>query len=168
MLTGDRNLDSVVLNKLDDIDLVNVCQTNKLANILCNDQTFWLHRIRTKFPYLGLDLLRKYKNKLRLSWSQYYITELRTITERNAQYMLTKASSTSRLDLVMISVNKGADVRKNSGIGISLGSAYGELEMVKYLHEHGADIDSHHLKEAKLNNHMDIVNYLISQGVRDN
>ena len=34
MLTGHKNLDFKILNKLDDVDLVKVCQTNHQANEL--------------------------------------------------------------------------------------------------------------------------------------
>jgi len=41
MLTGNKDVDRKILNELEDKDLVNVCQTNKQANLLCNDQVFW-------------------------------------------------------------------------------------------------------------------------------
>ena len=50
-----------LLNNLEDEDLVNACQTNKAADEICTDQTFWLQRILTKFPYIPLDVLKKYK-----------------------------------------------------------------------------------------------------------
>ena len=85
MLTGNQNLDFVILNELDDKDLVNLCQTNRQANELCNNQTFWLNRISLKFPYLGIDVLKQH-------WSEYYIKDLRTVTPKNAQDKLEDVS----------------------------------------------------------------------------
>ena len=64
MLTGVKDLDFKILNKLEDQDLVSVCKTNKQANKLCDDQNFWLQRIMIKFPYLSLSILKKYKGNV--------------------------------------------------------------------------------------------------------
>ena len=60
MLTGVKDLDFKILNQLEDIDLVNVCKTNTVANKLCNDQGFWLQRIMIKYPYLDLNILKQF------------------------------------------------------------------------------------------------------------
>lgn len=163
MLTGNKNVDFKILNELDDKDLVNICQTNKLASDLCNDQTFWLNRIRIKFPDIPLHSLHEGK-KDRL-WSQYYIKDLRRITPLNAQRKLSYGSRTNRLDHVIISLGKGADINYNHNEAIQWASSTGNLEMVKYLHEKGALLDYYSLRRAK---HYDVVEYLLSFGVTDN
>ena len=75
LLTGVRDLDMKILNELEDVDLVKMCQMNRAAKTICTDQNFWLNRILTKFPYLSLDILNKYKGDR--TWSEYYIEDLR-------------------------------------------------------------------------------------------
>ena len=78
LLTGNKDVDFKILGELDDKDLIKMCNINKEAMQLCNNnQNFWLNRILIKFPYLKLDVLNKYKND-RL-WSEYYINDLRKI-----------------------------------------------------------------------------------------
>ena len=48
-LTGNKNVDFVVLNLLTDYELSQVCQVNKYVNSLCNDDNFWLQRIINKY-----------------------------------------------------------------------------------------------------------------------
>ena len=136
MLTGNKNLDFKILNELDDKSLVNYCSTNKRANQICNSQIFWMNRILTKFPYLDIGLLRKYKEDNQ--WSEYYIQELNTITPRNATRKLFDASKNGRLDLVIVAVNKGADIRAENDWAVRLASLKGHLETVKYLVSLGA------------------------------
>ncbi len=168
MLTGNKNLDFKILNKLDDIDLVNLCQTNHQANELCNNQTFWLNRILNRFPYLGLDVLKQYKQER--SWSQYYIEDLRQVTPIKAQNKLENESAKGRLDLVIIAVNKGADTRAGNDFAVINASLNGHLEVVKYLVSQGADIRADNdfaVRYASQNGHLDVVKYLVSQGAPD-
>ena len=52
LLTGIKNLDLMILAKLDDKDLVSVCNTSKRADEICGDENFWRKRIEVKFPYM--------------------------------------------------------------------------------------------------------------------
>lgn len=60
MLTGNKNVDLLILNQLEDKDLISVCQTNTIAHTLCQDEGFWLNRIIVKFG-ISLDILKLYK-----------------------------------------------------------------------------------------------------------
>ena len=165
MLTGNKNLDFKILNELNDVDLVKVCQTNRQANELCNNQTFWLNRIRLKFPYLGIDVLRRYKGDR--NWSQYYIEYLRQVTPTNAQYKLKEGARNGRLDLVIIAVNKGVDVRADIESAVKWAIQFGHLEVVKYLVGLGADIRANNDEAVRLASyygHLEVVKYLVSQG----
>ena len=165
MLTGNRNLDFKILNELDDKDLVNVCQTNHHANELCNNETFWLNRIRIKFPYLSLDILNKYKGNK--SWSQYYIKDLRRINPSNAQNKLFLGADSGRLDKIIIAVNNGADIRMYRGAAVKTASENGHLEVVKYLKGLGVDIrvlNDYAFRYASYNGHLDVVKYLVENG----
>lgn len=71
--TGDFNLDTLILNNLNDRDLSSVCQTNKLARYICTNDIYWMNRTLYYYGrYLGsADIIReRYLGPL--SWEQYY------------------------------------------------------------------------------------------------
>ncbi len=103
MLTGNKDVDRKIFNELDDVDLVRVCQVNKQAESLCNDQVFWMNRVFNRFGYVGGDVLRTNKGTNR-SWSEYYIKDLRKINKNNAYEYLTRGSKNNRLDHVTIAL----------------------------------------------------------------
>ena len=165
MLTGVKDLDFKILNKLPDQDLVSVCKTNKQANKLCDDQNFWLQRIMIKFPYLDIEVLKRYKRDR--SWSQYYIEDLRSINKNNANDKLKESSEDGRLDQVIVAVNNGADIHADNDDSLRYASENGYIQIVKYLVEQGADIHARNdwsLRSASENGYIQIVKYLIEQG----
>src|SRR5665648_856485 len=121
MLTGNKNIDTKILNQLEDRDLVNVCQTNKLADQLCKDQTFWLNRILLK-SNIPIEILNKYKDGR--TWSEYYIEDLSKITPVNANHTLLIESQYGRLDLVIMALNQGANIHFNNDEAVSWASQY--------------------------------------------
>ena len=165
MLTGVKDLDLLILIQLDDQNLVNVCKTNTTINELCNDQNFWLQRIMKMFPYLDLYILKKYKQDR--DWSQYYIDDLRTINKTNAIYKLYNGAKNGYLDMVIIAVNKGADVTSDNYYALRNASAYGHLEVVKYLVKNGPKLSDNYTDSVILaieNGHLNILKYLVEQG----
>lgn len=78
-LTGNKDVDFVILNKLSDYELGKVCQVNKKVNILCNDDNFW--QIRT-YQKLG-----KYiepinpKDRIITTWKDYYTSMIKHIND---------------------------------------------------------------------------------------
>lgn len=187
MLTGVKDLDLAILNKLDDKDLVSVCKANKTIYETCQDQTFWLNRIMVKFPYLDLDLLRKYKKDR--SWDQYYIHDLRTINKTNAANILYGYDNLNRIDRLHIAlkmlpnhkislnyafieairhqnlntvkflVSQGADIHYLSDLPIVVAIQFGNLEIVKYLVSLGVDFGSEEMNVAIRNNRQHIIDY---------
>ena len=65
-LTGIKDLDFVILNKVDDKSLGSYCSTNKIAKKWCDDEKFWMNRIIT---FYGQEALN---GKGDLSYSEYY------------------------------------------------------------------------------------------------
>ena len=51
-LTGDKNIDIVILNKLSDQDLRQACQIDTLTRSICNNDLFWAHRLQTRYPHI--------------------------------------------------------------------------------------------------------------------
>ncbi len=166
MLTGNKDVDRKILNNLEDKDLVNLCQVNKKAQSLCNDQVFWMNRVFLKFGYVGGDVLRTNKGTDR-TWSEYYIKDLRKINSFNAQKYLETGSYKGKLDHVIISLNLGANIQGEDGFALRIASQNGHLEIVKYLL--GLDANIHGgsdaaLRWASYNGHIEVVKYLVGLG----
>ena len=123
LLTGNKDVDFKILGELEDKDLIKMCNINKEAMQLCNNnQNFWLNRILIKFPYLKLDVLKKYKND-RL-WSEYYINDLRKINNStDVNKTLWNGSRKGRLDHVMIAINNGADIHALNDYSVRVASS---------------------------------------------
>ena len=49
MFTGNKDVDFLILNQLEDHDLVKISQINKYMNSLCQDECFWINRIEQVF-----------------------------------------------------------------------------------------------------------------------
>ncbi len=162
MLTGNKDVDRKILNNLEDKDLVKFCMVDKKAQLLCNDQVFWMNRVFLKFGYVGGDVLRK--NKKDRSWSEYYIQDLRKINSTNADYYIMARSGIGRLDQVMIALKNGANVNSDiSWIGLKNAAFWGHLDVIKYWVSQGADVhvkDDMVLRVAKSNGKTDVVKYL--------
>ncbi len=165
MLTGNKDVDRKILNNLEDEDLVNVCQVNKKAQSLCNDQVFWMNRVFLKFGYVGGNILRKHKKDR--SWSEYYIKDLRKINRTNADGYLGNGTYNGRLDHVIISLNIGANIHRHNDDALRYSSRRGHLDIVRYLVElkpDGSNIHRHNdeaLRASSRNGHLDVVKYLV-------
>ena len=72
-LTGNKDTDILIINKLNDYELGKVCQANRHVNAICNDETFWRIRIYEKYgnrlKEFDVDI-SKYR---KTSWKDYYI-----------------------------------------------------------------------------------------------
>ena len=55
VLSGNRDTDLLILQKLTDYELTQVCQVNKKVQNLCNDRNFWINRTKNRFPFLNDD-----------------------------------------------------------------------------------------------------------------
>jgi len=49
-LTGVKDADIEILNKLDDRSLLNFCLTDKSASEICRYDPFWMNRLRDRYP----------------------------------------------------------------------------------------------------------------------
>lgn len=153
---------------LDDMTLLSACQSNKkIYQRVCNN--IWLGRIRTKFPYLSLDILNKYKGDR--SWSEYYLNDLRKISGTDKDLM--SSLYNDRFDHFMVVVNNGGNIHYVDKYGnpilieaLSLERPDIAMELIKM----GADINQENtqkttpLIEAIQNGYVDIVKVLISKG----
>lgn len=65
LFSGNKDVDYIILSKLNDKDLLSVCLVNKYANKLCRNDIFWKNRYKQKF-----------KKKIELkdnSWRKTYL-----------------------------------------------------------------------------------------------
>lgn len=162
MLTGNKNVDLLILNQLEDKDLISVCQANTIAHTLCQDEGFWLNRIIVKFG-ISLDILKQYKGDR--SWSEYYIKDLRKINKYNASKILTEEPN--RLDHIIVARSILPQSKILLKYTLSNASKNGHLDIVKYLVSNGVEINFANntpLRSAVKNGHLDVVKYLISVG----
>ena len=165
MLTGIRDLDEKILNDLPDEDLVNACRVDTKADEICHDQMFWMNRILTRFPKVGLDILKKYKKNR--SWSDYYIYDLRKINRSNAENYLERGSMDGRMDHVIIALGLGANIHRANDMAVRMASLYNHLDIVKYLVGKGADItatNNFSVRVASRQGYLEIVKYLVENG----
>ena len=178
-----RDIDPIILENLEDKDLVSYCLVNKKAKELCQDQTFWYNRLRSRFPQIDLELMAKVKTG---SWSDVYIEMVQFVRSVNRDILsgnkeevisfisfkdkdlaLKWASKNGHLDIVKYLVEIGASVHSQHDWALIEASHYGHLEVVKYLVKEGANIHSQHdraLINASGNGHLDIVKYLVKEG----
>ena len=71
-LTGDKNVNFLILMKLTDKELSMVCSVNKYVNELCKDDTFWFNRVLLTFN-LEPFVVRDMKSYLQFdNWKEFY------------------------------------------------------------------------------------------------
>lgn len=77
VLTGHKDSDIIILSKLDDRSLLNLCLVrNRYINTLCNNEDFWRNRFVKVF---GLEA-SKYKPEDR-TWKKHYLTVIMHLDE---------------------------------------------------------------------------------------
>ena len=101
MLTGNRDVDIDILNRLNDKDLVSSCQTNKYAQSVCNDEKLWLRRSIDRFSkYVSVEEMKKFKGNR--TWGEYYVEIAKILNKTLAAYDLVKAVERGRTDIEKI------------------------------------------------------------------
>jgi hypothetical protein len=68
MLTGDKNVDLLIMENLGDRDLFNFCISDKYAASLCKNEDFWRNRFMSRFGKTA----GKYKPEKR-TWKNHYL-----------------------------------------------------------------------------------------------
>ena len=75
-LSGVKDTDFLILDKLNDYELGRVCQANKYVKKLCNDDTFWRNRMIKNLERINInvELIFKIKEFLEFDrWKDYYV-----------------------------------------------------------------------------------------------
>ena len=83
-LTGNKDIDFVILNQLSDYELTQVCQVNKYVNALCQDKFLWINRlmqvlkidietIRTAKDYFEFESYKELYTYLRKEYNEFFL-----------------------------------------------------------------------------------------------
>jgi hypothetical protein len=72
-LTGNKDVDILIINKLNDYELGKVCQVNRHVRAICNDETFWRIRTYEKFGNLLKEFDIDISKHRKTSWKDYYM-----------------------------------------------------------------------------------------------
>ena len=138
-----------VLYLLDDTDLMNACSVNKdFSNRLCND-SFWLNKIINKYG-LTAEQINKYKKDN--TYLAYYLKLNEDTKNRNPAdilRMIQRLNFYGREDLVIIALNRGADIHNKDDEALRYASSHSPAEIVRLLLENGADVHARNDESLK-------------------
>ena len=148
---------------LDLPDIIKWCSINKRFNKLtCENDIFWMNKFYNDYG--------KYPKNSDITWKEFY--KYVTITEPNI--LLWKGVEENILSYVVVALKRGADIEHKKEIDqdlfttpLSAASENGYLEIVKYLVEHGADIEFNEnwpLWLSAAYGHLEVVKYLLENG----
>ena len=154
-ISGLKDVDREILKWVDDKSLLEVCTINrKTWHEVCDDN--FLKRRLMKYP--GIE---KYK-KMDESWKRFFLrfTYYTSCMRKQYQFEYSEGNFEIKCDLV-----KRNNKKKDSLLECAAGK--GELSLVKYAIENGADI--HYdvdgaLSYASKNGHFDVVKWLVENG----
>lgn len=129
------NIIRLTYGYLDDLSLANACMINSnFSRKICNN-TFWINKIIQKFS-LNIDDINKYKGN-NTYWG-YYLFLSDKIDNDDPNLILLDSSANGRMDLVKISLSRGANLYDDA---ITDASFHGNIDIVKLLLNYKADID---------------------------
>ena len=167
LLTGIRDLDREILNKLKDTDLLTVYALNKTFNSkVCNDDYF---RLRTEN---GFPETIHYKDYIKFTnWKSHYlkITKYINLLDVDLNYKYKSEDSSPELcymcrEFFLKRTRNGLALLYNNNLTLVFACLEGKLPIVKYLKQHGADINYEYgqpIMQASFGGRLEIVKYLV-------
>ncbi len=91
MLTGNKDVDFEILNRLTDYELTRVCKVNTKVRAYCNNEEYWKLRTYQRFSHYIFPL--NPKDFVTDSWKNYYINIGKTIKNFNKGQILISGGS---------------------------------------------------------------------------
>lgn len=163
VLTGIKDTDLLILQRLDDKDLLQACLVNKSINKACKDESFWRNRSLEKFP-----LASEYKLENE-TWRHFYLKFVHYISKYgNPAHLLRQACFIGDLSLVVYSLERNAaNVDIEGNLPLLLANQGSFYDVIKYLILHGADPNVNNgnvLHWQCAHGNLDIVQFLIEHG----
>ena len=154
-------------------DIINFCLTSKIINERVGlNQMFWMKKLMEFDINNRVDIPEKYRlQDGRFDYKKYYLY-IDYILKNYPKYdgyngLLELGSKEGELNLVKISINKGAKIHENDDRALRHSSDNGHLKVVKFLIKSGAKIhvfDDWPLRWASRKGHINVVRFLIESG----
>ena len=175
-LTGIRDLDREIVNKLSDMDLLNMCSLNKTYwERVLNDDYF---RLRTEngFPetvhykdYVNKNEGKRKERKGRVrTWKNHYLTIVKYIDLLQTEYEYIYKNLDKSPELLYLARRLVSNyIAYSKEEALIVASKDGNLPVVKYLVENGADItysENDAVIYASEKGHLPVVKYLVENG----
>lgn len=101
-LTGNKDVDAMILSNLDDRDLLVYCQSGEHAQRVCNDENFWRNRTFDKYG--------RVEKLATQTWKNYYLNKMVLYGEQLDQSVYDAARANNRAEIVRL-LNMGADIQ---------------------------------------------------------
>lgn len=170
-ISGSRDTELIVLSKLNDRDLLNVCLTNREINKACKNENFWRERFINRFDSTSLkhmkmqDYPSKYKKDTE-TWRDFYLKFLKyTEDYRMPSNLLQKACFLGDLSLVVYALNSVKSIIDTSdSMPLKLAAQGNYYDIIKYLINRGAFIPVYVTIWLSHSGNYDIVKFLIEKG----
>ncbi len=165
-LTGNKDVDRLIISFLPDKDVLKVCQTNKYNYKIC-DTNFFHNLVMNRYQNTI-----KYKDSVKpRNWKNHFLTVVYYIGKLETEYnfdLRDFANTDISPELEYLSreiLDKSKKYSKNHALRSA--SKNGHLQIVKYLGEQGADLyskDDYALRWASINGHFPVVKFLVEHG----
>lgn len=176
VFSGNKNVDTKIINQLDDKELQIVCQMNKYVNSICKDDNFWMNRFVNRFgEYLGNSQEIKETYLGNMTWEEYYKFIVQNLNKGNLE-MLLKGISAPAFDILFEiqryntglleryieenDLSKVMELVENTDpilLNIDDGLFEADVEIAKYLISQGAMPDEETVNIAMENNNLELV-----------
>jgi len=156
-ITGHKDTDLIILSKLDDKDLLNLCVTNKTIKNLCEIESFWMKRLEKNFPDF------KNTSKTR-NWKQTYLALVYYLNKYDPNKAMIKVAKKGDKDLVNFFIKKGAD---NWIFGMKGAARGGHRDLVEFFIQKGATWFNLGMEYAARGGHRDLVEFFIQKGAKE-
>ena len=163
LLTGIRDVDREILNKMSDRDFLQMCSINKTYSERVCDETYFRLRTLARFPETI-----HYKDYVKLrTWKNHYLAVVYYIDLLQTKYGYEYKSQDKSPELLYLAMKPFSKTKYNKDTALIYYSEHGYLSVVKYLIEEGVDIhfvNDTPLRLATIIGHYDIVEYLVRHG----
>lgn len=101
IFTKNKQVDTIILNYLEDDELNNVCFINKYIYYICQTEDFWNYRFQKKYlKYLSNINILKYKKEK--NWKDYYIRLSSFIYDDFPYFIFLVAKQFRRKDVIVL------------------------------------------------------------------
>jgi len=168
-ITGNKNVDLIILSNLDDKSLFSFSISNPkdlYLKKLCGDEDFWRNRLKNNFlqEQEEQEEFNKIPNR---SWKQTYLA----LVYYSNKYFPNKAmrelakGGMKNIDLIQFFIQKGAD---NWDLGMEAAAEGGHKDLVQFFIEKGANYWNWGMHYAEVGGYKEIVEFFVQKQKQKN